>query len=101
MNNKDDCLKLHHVGYLINRVMMHGTTNIKNSLTPDALCPSRLSRAHNSDKYNRLVTLTLVAKIVAVCAIGGFLPLGLIIKAKVKVKHSRYRPLQAQRGLGS
>ena len=29
VNNKDDCLKLHHVGYLINRVMMHGTTNIK------------------------------------------------------------------------
>ena len=29
MNNKDDCLKLHHVGYLINRVMMHGTTNIR------------------------------------------------------------------------
>ena len=25
----DDCLKLHHVGYSINRVMMHGTTNIK------------------------------------------------------------------------
>jgi hypothetical protein len=29
VNNKDDCLKLHHVGYLINRVMMHGTTNTK------------------------------------------------------------------------
>jgi hypothetical protein len=29
VNNKDDCLKLHHIGYLINRVMMHGTTNIK------------------------------------------------------------------------
>jgi hypothetical protein len=29
VNNKDDCLKLHHVGYLINRVMMRGTTNIK------------------------------------------------------------------------
>jgi hypothetical protein len=29
VNNKDDCLKLHHVGYLINRAMMHGTTNIK------------------------------------------------------------------------
>jgi hypothetical protein len=29
VNNKDDCLKLHHVGSLINRVMIHGTTNIK------------------------------------------------------------------------
>jgi hypothetical protein len=29
VNNKDDCLKLHHVGYLINRMVMHGTTNIK------------------------------------------------------------------------
>jgi hypothetical protein len=29
VNNKDDCLKLHHVGYLINRVMMDGTANIK------------------------------------------------------------------------
>jgi hypothetical protein len=29
VNNKDDCLKLHHVGYLINKVMMLGTTNIK------------------------------------------------------------------------
>jgi hypothetical protein len=29
VNNKDDCLKLHHVGCLINRVMMHGATNIK------------------------------------------------------------------------
>jgi hypothetical protein len=29
VNNKDDCLKLNHVVYLINRVMMHGTTNIK------------------------------------------------------------------------
>jgi hypothetical protein len=29
VNNKDDCLKLHHVGYLINRVMTDGTTNIK------------------------------------------------------------------------
>jgi hypothetical protein len=29
VNNKDDCLKPHHVGYLINRVMMHGTTNEK------------------------------------------------------------------------
>jgi hypothetical protein len=29
VNNKDDCLKPHHVGYLINRVMTHGTTNIK------------------------------------------------------------------------
>jgi hypothetical protein len=28
VNNKDDCLKLHHVGYLINGVMMHGNTNI-------------------------------------------------------------------------
>jgi hypothetical protein len=27
--SKDDCLKLHHVGYLIHGVMMHGTTNIK------------------------------------------------------------------------
>jgi hypothetical protein len=29
VNNKDDCFKLHHVGYLINTVTMHGTTNIK------------------------------------------------------------------------
>jgi hypothetical protein len=29
VNNKEDCLKLHHVGYLINRAMMHGTTNIQ------------------------------------------------------------------------
>ena len=32
MNNKDDCLKLHHVFYLINRVMTHRTTNIKFNL---------------------------------------------------------------------
>jgi hypothetical protein len=31
VNNKDDCLKLHHVDYLINRAMMHATTNIKYS----------------------------------------------------------------------
>jgi hypothetical protein len=29
VNNKDDCLKLNHVVYLINRVMMHGATNTK------------------------------------------------------------------------
>jgi hypothetical protein len=29
VKNKDDCLKLLHVGYLINRVMIHGTTNIE------------------------------------------------------------------------
>jgi len=49
------------------------------SLTPDASFLSRLSRAPNSDKYNRSITRTLVAKIVAVCFISGFLFPDLII----------------------
>ena len=28
-NNKDNCFKLHHVGCFINRMMLHGSTNIK------------------------------------------------------------------------
>jgi hypothetical protein len=31
-----DCLKLHHVGYLTNIVMIHGTTNIKKTADADA-----------------------------------------------------------------
>jgi hypothetical protein len=49
------------------------------SLTPDALRPSRLSRAPNCDEYDRSVTLILVAKIFSVYAIDGFLFPDLII----------------------
>lgn len=43
------------------------------SVTRDGLCLSLLSRAPNSDKYDRSVTLIMVVKIVAVCSIDSFL----------------------------
>jgi hypothetical protein len=48
-------------------------------VTRDDSCPSLHSRAPNSDKYVRSVTLIMVVKIVAVCAIGSFLFADVII----------------------
>jgi len=49
------------------------------TLTPDALRPSRLSRAPNFEEYDRSVILILVTKVFSVYAIDGFLFPDLII----------------------
>ena len=51
VSNEDDCLKLHHVGYLVNRVMMHGTTNIKKIIPTGLTAKHAKKLPEASDNY--------------------------------------------------
>jgi len=51
---------LQNVCDVVNKYMKGLLHVFQYSLTPDALCPSRLSRAPNSDKYDRSVTVIII-----------------------------------------